>query len=365
MNIKLSFTKLAMQLFIVGLLVSNASISIAEPKRADEEYFNPPTTEVKKKSSWAFAFDNDALVPVSRDQDYTYGFNLTFAGKSVEDQFASLHRPLDWVNQISGFNNYLDKGLKASKTEYGLFGFTPEDISQTAPLQDDRPYASLVYVSSTREAYDRSKEVSWQSTLTLGVLGLNIVGDVQESVHSAINGDTPEGWDNQISDGGEPTARYSISRQSLLYKGNSGIELKNTYQASVGYITELSWSLSARIGDIQTPWVSFNPELTSYGEKSIPNTKVRVTEQYGWAGISLKARAYNAFLQGQFKDSAVTYDSDELNHGIVEAWVGYTLALTNGYSFTYSVRGHTSELRDGNGDRSVVWGGLLLSKTFG
>ncbi|MCP4769762.1 MAG: lipid A deacylase LpxR family protein [Gammaproteobacteria bacterium] len=78
----------------------------------------------------------------------------------------------------------------------------------------------------------------------------------------------------------------------------------------------------------------------------------------------MKARAYNVFLQGQFKDSEVTYDSDELNHGIVEAWVGYTVALKGGYSFTYSIRGHTSELKHGTGDRNVVWGGLLITKSF-
>jgi len=365
MNKILGTKKLTSQLLFAILLVSVTAIAWAEPKRADEEYFNPPTSEVKEKSSWAIAFDNDILVPGSRDQDYTYGFNITFAGKSVEDQFLSLHQSLDWTNELSGFDDFMDIGLHASKTEYGLFGFTPEDISRSVPQLDDRPYASLVYVSSSREAYDRSREVSWQSTLTLGVLGLRIVGDIQDSVHNIIDGSKPAGWDNQISDGGELTARYSISRQSLLHKSDSGFELKNTYQASVGYITEISWSLSARAGDIQTPWVSFNPELTSYGEKSIPNTKVRITEQYGWAGISIKARAYNAFLQGQLRDSVVTYDSDELNHGLVEAWIGYTLALTNGYSFTYSIRGHTSELRDGNGDRNVVWGGVLLSKTFG
>jgi len=54
----------------------------------------------------------------------------------------------------------------------------------------------------------------------------------------------------------------------------------------------------------------------------------------------------------------------KVNHGIIEAWAGYTVALTDGYSFTYSLRGHTSELKQGAGDRNIVWGGLLVSKTF-
>ena len=340
-------------------------LGLAEPNRADEEYFNPPSLADNKKTSWAFAIDNDILVPGSRDQDYTYGFNLTLTGDSTENHWTSLHRPLDLINASLGLAHKTASGIRANKVEYGLFGFTPEDITLSKPQQTDRPYSSLIYVSSSREIYHPTSQVSWQSTLTLGVLGLGIVGELQNSVHSAVNGTRPAGWSSQISQGGEVTARYAISRQKLRYQSQSGIELKSTLHASIGYLTEASWSLSTRAGKIQTPWVSFNPELTSYGEKSIPNTKVKVSEQYGWAGVSIKFRVYNAFLQGQFKNSEISYDRDELNHVLLEAWLGYTLAFNDGYSFSYSIRGHTSELKSGIGDRSVVWGGILLSKTFG
>ncbi len=193
---------------------------------------------------------------------------------------------------------------------------------------------------------------------------MNLAGDAQTQLHSAIDSQQPNGWEHQISDGGEPTVRYSLSRQKLLSQSASGTQIKSTLQGSVGYITEASWSLSIRAGNIHTPWISFNPELASYGEKSNPNDFVRVSEQYVWAGISLKYRAYNALLEGQFRDSAVTYDSGEINRGIIEAWVGYTVALEDGYSFTYSIRGHTSELNRGDADRNVVWGGVLVTKSF-
>jgi hypothetical protein len=84
--------------------------------------------------------------------------------------------------------------------------------------------------------------------------------------------------------------------------------------------TEISWSLGTRFGNIQTPWVSFNPELTSYGEKLIPNSRVKVSEQYAWAGIAFKLRAYNVFLEGQLKDSEVTYRGGGINRGIIVGW---------------------------------------------
>jgi hypothetical protein len=320
--------------------------------------------QVDSRPSWALAFDNDVLVPGSRDQDYTYGINLTLAGNQVENHWAAMHQPLDWINNQIGLDGVIGQGTKSGKIEYGLFGFTPEDKTVTAPQQDDRPYASLIYVSSSRENYDSMREVSWQSTLTLGVLGLSVVGDLQDTIHSTIGVEEAKGWDNQISEGGELTARYSISRQSLLSKNASGFEVKSTIQGSIGYITEASLSLSARAGKIRSPWVSFNPELGSYGEKANPNARVKVSEQYAWAGIAIKYRAYNAFLEGQFKDSVVTYSDDEINRGIVEAWLGYTLGFDDGYSISYSIRGHSSELKQGNADRNVVWGGLLVSKTF-
>lgn len=321
--------------------------------------------QIEPKSNWAFAFDNDIFVPGSRDQDYTYGMNITYTGRSADQHWASLHGTLDWINNTLHMDGFAGEGVRSSKIEYGLFGFTPEDISIVNANQDDRPYASLVYVSSSRESYYPLKDVSWQSTLTLGIMGLDIVGELQNEVHAVFDGDQALGWDNQISDGGEPTLRYSISRQSLLYKSGTGTELKNTLQGSLGYITEASWSVSLRSGKILSPWVSFNPELTSYAENSIPNAIARVSEHYFWTGVSLKYRVYNAFLEGQFRDSVVTYDDHEINRGVVEAWVGYTMALPSGYSFTYSIRGHTSEINRGNGNRNVFWGGILISKTIG
>ena len=354
----------AIGLLAGALLLAGTATAYDKGEGRDPLPILDPSPKSDSRTSRSFAIDNDILVPGSRDQDYTYGLNLTFSGKGAEDHRASLHSPLNWLDSKIGLDQDMSDSIGSSKIEYGLFGFTPEELSLAAPQQDDRPYAGLVYVASTQERYQPLGNVAWQSTLTMGVIGLDLVGDLQKEVHSVTGSEQPNGWDNQISEGGELTARYSVARLQLLYRSGSDFEIKSTTQGSVGYITEASWSLSLRAGKIQTPWVSFNPELTSYGEKSIPSDLGQVTEHYFWTGFALKARGYNAFLQGQFRDSEVSYNSDELNHGIVEVWAGYTVALRDGYSFTYSVRGHTSELKQGTGDRNVVWGGLLITKSF-
>ena len=316
-------------------------------------------------SSWALAVDNDILALTGRDQDYTYGINFTLSGRAATEGWYSLDRPLGWLDSLLGFEHLSPMGVHQHSIEAGFFGFTPDDIKTPAPRYGDRPYASLVYWSNSREQLDINHRVAWKSTLSVGLLGLDLVPDIQNETHSVLGGNQARGWQHQISDGGEPTARYSIARQEYLGRLFNNLEVKSTVQASVGYITEASWSLSLRGGHYQTDWSTFNPELVSYGEKSsYTSSRLSVDEHYFWGGVSIKARAYNAFLQGQFRHSEVSYHHSELRPLVVEAWAGYTLAFAGGYRISYVLRGHSSEIRRGPGDRDLLWGGIIIAKTF-
>ena len=80
----------------------------------------------------------------------------------------------------------------------------------------------LVYVSSSTERYQPQKTGFLAEYFNSRVsLGLGIVGDIQDIVHRSLDGKRPQGWDNQISEGGEPTARYSVARQQLIYQSGS------------------------------------------------------------------------------------------------------------------------------------------------
>lgn len=321
-----------------------------------------------KSSAWTPAFDNDMLAPGSQDQDYTYGVSTSMSSEMAPGYSFSPDRALDWVDRHSSFsalNSNAGNYVRTYTSEVGLYGFTPELINAETSDVGDRPYASLMYISNSREYYDMRDDIVWRSTLTLGVLGLDVVGDLQNEVHAVRDIDKARGWNSQISDGGELTARYSIARQRLLPTGHSNVELKTSFQGSVGYLTELSYGVSLRIGRINTRWQSFNPELATYRENSAPSFLNKgYGESYFSAGVVARARAYNVFLQGQFKNSELTYGANDVAHGIVEAWAGYTHAFSNGYRISYTIRGHSSELKDGAGDRNVLWGGLTVSKTY-
>ncbi|SMF07958.1 hypothetical protein SAMN02745866_00590 [Alteromonadaceae bacterium Bs31] len=305
---------------------------------------------------WYLSFDNDLLSPKNRDQDYTYGINLGYASPEVTSWWPN--EALISLDKLLGLSS---KNLRGSALEAGLYGFTPSNVESSEPNKLDRPYSSLVYVATSAERMNWEKQVVLRSQFTLGALGLDAVGDVQNLTHRFTGGHEAKGWHNQISNGGEPTFRYSVARMKLLETALPRLELKHTAAASVGYITEASWSISARVGKIATPWHSFKPESKNYAE-SQGAKRGRSPESYFWIGSAIKLRAYNAFLQGQFRESAVTYSHDELRPVVVEAWVGYAHEFPNGYHLNYGLRGHTSEIKEGEGDRDVIWGGVMIGR---
>jgi hypothetical protein len=373
----------ALQLLLIALLFSSSSFVRAEPEAnipqqelqwqqlaslIEEEkqpFFHLQKTTRKPRNSWAVAFDNDVLVPGHRDQDYTYGLNFTQTGLAAQSASFSLNKPLVFLDGLLDINPQEVSILENFSREIGAFGFTPEDKILTTANPLDRPYASLIYLSSSREQVDLVSNTAWKTTLTLGALGLGLVGDLQNLAHKITQGTEAEGWNNQISEGGELTGRYVIARQKVVGTATDSFELKSTWQVSLGYLTETTWGLSLRTGRIHSLWSSFNPELASYGEKSsLASSPSTLNEGYFWAGFALKARAYNVFLQGQVRDSVVSYQTSELNPLLVEAWAGYTLAFKQGYRISYVLRGHSSEINTGAGDRNLLWGGIIVAKTI-
>ena len=319
-------------------------------------------------TGWALYIDNDLFALRSSDQDYTGGFSLTLAGKRAQEYDFSIDPALQWTNKLTGINTlHAAKDRQLHSIEFGFTVFTPESITDLELQSGDRPYASLLYLSNTEESIDLDNDSAWISTLTLGVIGSNLISDVQTELHKAIGSDTPVGWDNQISDGGELTFRYSLAKQNLVhydYSGENKLEVSTTAQASVGYLTEASFGLAARVGDFDTPWYSFRPQFNDYSEKStsLAGLQKPVSELYFWGGVNIHARAYNSFLQGQFKHSEITYSSNQVRNLVFDAWLGVTKQFKNGWRLSYLLRGQSSEVKFGKADRSVVWGGLILSK---
>ena len=327
-------------------------------------------TEVEPyDAGWALYIDNDLLAYRSSDKDYTGGLSLTLAGRRAQEYPISLDPFLSKLNAWTNFQSRLKPSNQLFHSiEVGFTVFTPDEISDVNNQSNDRPYASLLYLSNTQESLDMTSNSAWISSVSLGVIGSKLVSEIQTELHKALGSDTPVGWDNQISNGGELTLKYSLAKQSLQsfnYDNDQKVEITGTTQLSLGYITQLSVGMSGRYGQFATPWYTFRPQLSDYSEKSSSHLSqtVPTDEFYFWSGFNVHLRAYNAFLQGQFKDSPITYSASEIRNVVAEGWIGLTKQFSSGWRLSYLIRGQTSEVKVGKADRSIFWGGLIISKS--
>src|SRR5262249_48410392 len=155
--------------------------------------------------------DNDLFAGRNLDRDYTGGLAITVSGTSARDGFLSLDPLLTRTDGV--FDKLFGADPAASvrhARQVGLIAFTPSDIVTREAQQADRPYASLLFASNGRVRVDADYSGAWTSTLTVGVLGLHLTETLHDLVHEAVGSEKPQGYDHQISNGGEPTARYML-----------------------------------------------------------------------------------------------------------------------------------------------------------
>ena len=311
----------------------------------------------------AVSTDNDLFAPTQTDRDYTAGVAITYSSNSEEfirNPFSQVSQGLD--GYVLPFFGEEVEQPQSTALEFGVYGFTPEEIKESVINSDDRPYSSLVYLSSSQSYQSHGADSGWTTSMTVGVLGLDFFKSGQNAVHKVVGSERARGWENQISNGGEPTFRYSAAFHQYLTESQPNQQLKATYFGSIGYLTEFGAALVFRNGLISSPDNRFNPELMAYGERAHGVSAPGGRENYFWGGLSVKARAYNAFLQGQFRDSDHELNANDLNVLLAEVWAGYTHGFLAGTELSYVLRVQSSEIKSGTGNRMLAWGGLVFSK---
>ena len=113
-------------------------------------------------SVMALSTDNDLFAPAQTDRDYTAGVAITYSSNSE----AFVNNPVSSFSQ--GLDGYVlpylgGKGEKpkSAALEFGVYGFTPEEIKESAIDRNDRPYSSLVYLSSSQSYQALGAKSGW------------------------------------------------------------------------------------------------------------------------------------------------------------------------------------------------------------
>ena len=327
-------------------------------------------------AGWRIAIDNDLFASSSTDRDYTGGLSVTLTGREATDWPISLDPILRWIDPIVPRETGQPGATHESPLralQIGVLAFTPQDLRSSEPLHDDRPYASLVFASNSRTYVLNQGRTVYDTSFALGVLGLDVAAAVQRAVHEATQSDKrAAGWENQISDGGEPTFRVTLARQALLAASTNdaglSADLKWRAEVSAGYLTEANVALTGRWGILNTPWWSMSPERADYMMQPVPVigplSPAGRRELYVWAGAKARVRAYNVLLQGQFRDSAVELPASQLKTLIGEAWFGLTWQISRNYWLSHVSHYQSPEIKAGRGNRDLVWAGLILTHNF-
>ncbi len=354
------------------LLLAWASAMSAAALAAESPPREPgPTNHEPYATGWAFYTDNDYLsAGLSDDQGYTGGFALSLSGKRATRYPWSLSPALGWIDRVTGWSSLFADVPYAARHSWqiGTMAFTPKNTDSAAPVPTGRPYAGLVFVGNTRQIRLHRRQVSYMSNLTLGLLGTPIPESIQNGLHAISGNSKARGWDHEISDGGEPTFRWQVQRRQTHWSRRNAaafdFELNSVASASIGYSTQASIGLTGRWGEFSTPWWSFNPAYSEYINLGAPAGSRGASELYLWGGAHLRRQFYNAFFEGQLRESEVTFDRpQELRSVVWELNLGATWSLANGYHVTLAVRERENELRQDHGQRSA-WGSLIIGRQF-
>jgi hypothetical protein len=335
----------------------------------------------------AFVEQDLFFPPRNSDRNYTMGVGLQASGAWV------LASRLDWPLRIfdclvgvAGWHTALATRfgltaegerpfLESHSLTYGVTAFTPDDLRSSAPIHDDRPYASLMFLSVARATINPhpASRLVLKSELSLGVLGLRLAEKVQTAIHRGLRGPDdppdvsppdPRGWHNQISDGLEPTLKYTVAALKALSESNWH-DLAALGEASAGYYTNAAVGATLRAGRIRSNFWTFSSNPLTLGNQGTVESRVldrdrRKFELFAFGGSRARLVLYNALMQGQFRKSEVRLVGAQLERFVHEFEAGIGGGMC-GLTFSYVIVGGRSPEHHAGATRSHYWGGLYLT----
>ena len=304
-------------------------------------------------------FDNDQTA--NTDRNYTGGIRLacvTSPPTFVRDLMS--HEPDPDVIDYRRFSYSIGQSL-----------FTPDDLSQSQPIEGDHPYAGWLYLGFGLESEIIPKPGRLRHLdnleLQLGVIGpLSGAEQTQRIGHRLLNATDPQGWGNQLDN--EPGINLFYSRQwtgavevalpsydgfpalSFDMSPQIGMALGNVHIFGGGGLTI---RLGSFLREDHGPPVT-RPGLP--GSDSFPGQDG--FSAYAFGSLEGRAVGRNIFLDGNtFNDSGPRVDK---NTFVSEARVGMVLTYDNyRLAFTQTFRGQEFE-----GQSRHSFGSLALSIGF-
>lgn len=156
----------------------------------------------------AFAADQGNIVNIQFENDLFGGGTDRYFTNGIRIQ--AVTEPIPWITDIADKFPWFskEKALKDSEDilqartsiSVGQNIFTPDDISETALIENDVPYAGWLYLGLGVMANQGLNRFD-QLELNIGVVGpSSMAEEVQTEWHNFFGITKPKGWKNQLND---------------------------------------------------------------------------------------------------------------------------------------------------------------------
>lgn len=260
---------------------------------------------------------------VNEDRDYTMGLFFSFSSCRKNASWFSGHEVQHFLLDMLSIGDAQTQYLYS--TAFESITYTPDDLTAVAPIFEDKPYSSVLQVTNSLVAFKNKARSATEVNLSLGFLGLPISEWTQRLLHQIVRhaADSeepfdPEGWNNQISNGGEPTAKLGLTwfyRQDLR---PNWLDVVYSAGATIGYQTGAHAGVTARFGLLNKQKPVWQTGVTgSYHAQRGPGR-----ELYGIVANRVNFIGYNALLQGQFRSNPHELSSSEIERFVFENTLG-------------------------------------------
>ncbi len=252
-------------------------------------------------------FDNDVFS--NTDRYYTNGVSFGFTAPGL------INLPFNFLMVSPRRNNVVQASVSLHHAM-----FTPFTTKTPPLLQNDRPYASTLFVRYSQTSEDALSGISLSSSIDAGVIGDAALGRYfQQKVHAGIpTNDEPLGWETQIKN--DLILNYALLLQKQLYKTDR-TEVYAHGSADAGTLhTRLNMGMEVATGNLApglTPLPFTYDELVQHPQIWQLGIK---------GGVDFSLVGYDATLQGGFfnKNKKITYalKPDEIERMVAHMHLG-------------------------------------------
>ncbi len=268
------------------------------------------SNEIKDKS-FSLYMENDS--PNRTDSYYTNGIKLTWLVQNLMNYKESGRLP-EWslpiIDRLPFIN--IEGSRKDLSLSVGQNIYTPEDISRSDLIEDDRPYAGITYVA----AGFHSKTIDTIRTMEiyLGIVGPHsFAEETQKIFHGIIGSSEPQGWEHQLND--EPVLGLIYEQKRKLYRNQLSRKISFDFSVHMGgglgnaYIylntgagSRVGWNLPHDFGICRISPASCDNPL--YDSQDASFSQTHKLSLYFFVKVDGQAVARDIFLDGNtFRNS--------------------------------------------------------------